>query len=131
MFNDANALLDNRVNKTSPNALPVGIRVYLVDVATNLIEQVSFIPTNGVYNFDNVQTNKAYRLVISSISRAPGQTVPRVALPSGWKNTGENRGAGPGSDGVVDGRIFIQTLESNISEINFGIRQQTGEIVIG
>ena len=131
LFNDANALLDNRVNKTSNEALPVGLRVYLVDAATGIIEQVGFLPTDGTYNFDNVQTNKNYRVVISSISRAPGQSVPRVALPSGWRNTGEHLGATPGSDGVVDGTIFIQTQQSNVTEVNFGIRKQNGEIVIG
>ncbi len=133
VWHDANALIDNQVNRTSNTPIPVGLNIYLIDDATGLIVQAEGIETDGTYSFLNVSPNKSYRIVLSSIVRGVGQTAPRSQLPSGWRSTGENLGAGPnsGSDGVVDGILFIDTELGDIFNANFGIKTKNGEVIIG
>ncbi len=130
---DANALTDNEVNKTSLSPIPNALNVYLVDDATGIIVQAEGIETNGTYAFLNVSINKTYRVVITSIVDTVGVPAPRAVLPSGWRNTGENLGAGPnsGDDGVINGVLFIDTETSDIFNANFGIRIKNGEVVVG
>ena len=133
VWHDANALIDNQVNKTSNVAIPVGLNIYLVDDATGLIVQSENILSNGTYSFLDVEINTSFRIVLSSIVRGVGQQAPPSILPSGWRNTGENLGAGSnsGSDGVVNGVLFIDTIDKDVINANFGIRIKNGEVVIG
>ena len=133
VWHDANALIDNQVNKTSTVAIPVGLNIYLVDDATGLIIQSEGILSDGSYSFLDVKSNNSYRIILSSIVRNIGQTPPASILPSGWRNTGENLGAGPnsGSDGVVNGVLYVDTINSDIFNTNFGIRIKNGEVIIG
>jgi protocatechuate 3,4-dioxygenase beta subunit len=133
VWHDANALIDNQVNRTSNIAIPVGLNIYLVDDATGLIVRAEGIEPDGSYSFLDVQGYKSYRIVLSSVVRNPGQQAPPNTLPSGWRNTGENEGAGigSGSDGIADGVLFIDAEGVDINNANFGIRIKNGEVIIG
>lgn len=133
VWHDANAMDDGEVNKTSDNTIPNILVVYLVDDATGLVVDGYSLGQNGAYEFDDVQINYVYRLVLSTALADPGQPAPISSLPTGWLNTGENLGAGPfsGNDGQTDGRLFIETQTSDVHDANFGIRLGNGEIIIG
>jgi hypothetical protein len=46
------------------------------------------------------------------------------SLPTNWVNTGENLGAGPGHDGLVNGNLYSVTLgTTNITDANLGIEK--------
>jgi protocatechuate 3,4-dioxygenase beta subunit len=128
VWHDANAMDDGQVNKTSNTPIPNTLVVYLVDDATGLVVDGYSIGQNGTYEFDNVQINHVYRLILTTATPDPVPT-----LPTGWFNTGENQGAGPfsGNDGQTDGRLFIETDTNDVHDANFGIRLGNGEIIIG
>lgn len=133
VFNDANGNADNEVNSTSPAPLPVGLIVYLVDNTTGLVERSYSIGPDGTYRFLNILPTKAYRLVLSTVPVDQGEPAPETLLPTGWRNTGENLGAGPdsGDDGIVDGLLYVNTGKDDIFNANFGIRSGSGEIIVG
>jgi SdrD B-like domain len=133
VWNDANALSDNQVNRTSTSPIPNALNVYLVDDATGLVVQATGLEPDGTYAFLDVAINTSYRIVLSTAVAGPGDVAPRAALPPGWNNTGENLGAGAnsGSDGVNNGVLFVDTLTSDVFDANFGIRLKNGEVVIG
>lgn len=133
VWHDANGMLDNQVNKTSNVAIPVGLNIYLVDAATNIVIDFTSTETDGTYNFIGIMANKTYRVVLSSVGVNPGQQAPKSVLPTGWRSTGENVGAGPGSgsDGVSNGLIEVDVEQTDVLNVNFGIRIVNGEVVIG
>ena len=85
------------------------------------------------YRFVDVDINHAYKIVLSTDVRFPGQTSPIPFLPSGWQRVGENLGAGPlsGSDGVPNGTLFLDTETSDVFDANFCIRVSGKEIIVG
>ena len=133
VWNDANGLTDLQINKTGIQAIPNSLNIYLVDVNTNLIVQAESILPDGSYSFLDVDINHSYKIVLSTIVAFPGQTSPIPFLPSGWQRVGENLGAGPlsGSDGVPNGLLFLDTETSDIYDANFGIRLNSGEVIVG
>ena len=133
VWNDANGLTDLQINRTGTQALPNSLNIYLVDVATNQVVQAESILPDGTYSFLDVEINKSYKIVLSTVVAFPGQQSPMPFLPSGWQRVGENLGAGPlsGSDGVPNGLLFIDTETSDIYNANFGIRVSGGEIIVG
>ena len=133
VWNDAYGLTDLEINKTGIAAIPNSLNIYLVDIATNLIVQAEGINLDGTYRFVDVDINHAYKIVLSTDVRFPGQTSPIPFLPSGWQRVGENLGAGPlsGSDGVPNGTLFLDTETSDVFDANFGIRVSGKEIIVG
>lgn len=133
VWNDANGLTDLQINRTGTQAIPNSLNIYLVDVATNQIVQAESILPDGTYSFLDVNINTSYKIVLSTVVAFPGQASPMPFLPSGWQRVGENLGAGPlsGSDGVPNGLLFIDTETSDIYDANFGIRVNSGEVIIG
>jgi hypothetical protein len=134
IWHDADGLTNNQINSTAGAApIPQNLNIYLIDDNTGLIVQSEIVAPNGTYSFLDVDINKSYRIVLSTIFAFPGQPAPRAALPTGWSNVGENLGVGPnsGSDGVVDGVLYIDTTSEDVFNANFGIRLKNGEVVIG
>ena len=133
VWNDANGLTDLQINKTGTQAIPNSLNIYLVDMNTNLVVQSESILPDGTYSFLDVEANHSYKIVLSTVLVFPGQPSPTTFLPSGWQRVGENLGAGPlsGSDGVPNGLLFIDTENTDVHEANFGIRVNSGEVIIG
>ncbi|MGH2553672.1 MAG: SdrD B-like domain-containing protein, partial [Chitinophagaceae bacterium] len=140
VWHDANALLDNLVNQTSPLAIPVGLRMYLVNTTTGLIERVTLVSgATGTFNFNNINPNITYRLFLSSVSYPVGSSqsvFPIVPIiPGGWEHTGQKNANPPnsplGSDGINDGKITVPVGINSVININFGIRITGGDVVQG
>jgi hypothetical protein len=133
VWHDANGLTDLQINKTSNQAIPNTLYIYLVDANTNQIVQLESPLVDGTFRFTDVEMNKSYVIVLSSVLAFPGQSSPIPFLPSGWQRVGENLGAGPlsGSDGIPDGMLFLDTETSDVIDANFGIRLRSGEVIIG
>jgi protocatechuate 3,4-dioxygenase beta subunit len=144
VWHDYNALTDNLVNNTGMTLLtpavgiPTGIRLYLVDATTNSIlrQTVANAGDSGKYQFLNIEAGRQYRVLVSSQAFAIGSQAPSTStllpLPTGWSNTGERIGLAPGSDGVVNGRLNVQSAITNadVFNVNFGIKPQSGEAII-
>ncbi|MBL7732522.1 MAG: hypothetical protein JNM88_15205, partial [Chitinophagaceae bacterium] len=142
VWHDVNAMSDGLVNnsgaETAPPAaaIPIGIRAYLVNTATGLIEAVTFVNTaDGTFFFDNISPNTVYSVVISSSQAIVGSQPPSALLPSGWIHTGQKNANPPnspfGSDGLNDGILIAPVGTSDVININFGIRLRGGDVVLG
>ncbi|MDZ4808163.1 MAG: SdrD B-like domain-containing protein [Bacteroidota bacterium] len=138
VWHDVNALDDNLVNNTGPlqvppaSVIPTGLRAYLVNASTGLIERVSFVnSTTGTYSFLNVTPNTNYVVYLSEQIATIGNPPPPTTLPVGWNHTGQKLGITPGSDGINDGRLFVPVFSTDVINANFGIRLQGGEVVVG
>ncbi len=144
VWHDVNALNDNMVNNTGPlqvppaSAIPVGLRAYLVNTTTGLIERSTLISSaTGVFNFNNINPNITYRVYLTSVNLpigSPESSIPSI-LPSGWEHTGQKNANPPnnpaGSDGINDGRITVPVGANSVININFGIRLSGGDVVSG
>ncbi len=124
VFNDVNGLNPtpaNTVDGTGTNA--GGINAILVDQATgNVIASVP-VAANGTYSFAGVPAGN-YTTVLSTTAGTVGSAPPAPSVPAGWANTGENNGAGAGSDGTVNGTsATIAVTTANVTDVNFGIEQ--------
>lgn len=138
VWHDVNAMDDNLVNNSGAAqippavAIPVGLRVYLVNATTGLIEKVAFVNSaTGTFAFGNVNPATNYFVYMSSVAVGIGNPPPPSILPSGWQNTGQKLGTTPGSDGINDGRLAVPVLNNDVNNVNFGIRLQSGEVIIG
>jgi protocatechuate 3,4-dioxygenase beta subunit len=141
VWHDVNGMSDGFVNNTGPLqsppavAIPVGLRAYLVNTATGLVEQVTFINGDGTFSFPNITPNSVYSVVLSSSQGIVGNPPPAAALPSGWINTGQKNANPPnspaGSDGINDGILIVPVGSADVINANFGIRLKGGDIVIG
>lgn len=127
VFYDGNGLSDNTVNGTYQ--IPSGINAVLYNPSTNTVLAVQPVPGfgqpgEGRFSF-NVSANSQYRVLLTTLNPAPGSQAPALSsLPPTFISTGENIGAGPGSDGTVDGKsAIINTTNVNITNVNFGIKR--------
>ncbi|MEQ1676155.1 MAG: N,N-dimethylformamidase beta subunit family domain-containing protein [Chitinophagaceae bacterium] len=138
VWHDVNAMSDGYVNNSAllqfplPPGIPVGLRVYLVNNATGLTEQVAFVNTmTGTYSFTDLAPNAIYSLVLSSSNGIVGNPPPALLLPGSWIHTGQKLGMLPGSDGLNDGKLIIQTGTQSIINANFGIKEGGGDRATG
>ncbi|MGG7663545.1 T9SS type A sorting domain-containing protein [Dyadobacter sp. BHUBP1] len=118
VFHDANALKDVTVNSTATDAsIPTGLYVTLVDSTGAAVKTVP-VNADGTYDF-GVTAPGDYSIVLHQTQA--GSTTP--SLPAGWVNTGENLGAGVGSDAGVNGILTgITVAGTNVTNANFGIQ---------
>ena len=121
VYNDTNGLTDNIVNGSGTNAGNT-LNAILVNTATNLVTALSSVSSSGTYNFTGL-ADGSYAVRITTNTSAVGSAPPVVTLPAGWVNTGENLGSGTGSDGTTNGILSIGTINSTVSNANFGIEQ--------
>ncbi|MEZ5047733.1 MAG: hypothetical protein R2831_12165, partial [Chitinophagaceae bacterium] len=124
VFNDANGLSDNTVNGTGlgePSNTP--LYANLLDASGNVVATALVDSATGTYTFPSVLPGN-YSVQISSIEGNVGNAAPATDLPFGWFATGENNGAGTGSDGTPNGVSATFTVgTSNVTDINFGIQE--------
>jgi hypothetical protein len=118
VFNDANGLADNLVNGIGTNANN-SLFVNLVDTAGKVVQSIS-VNNNGAYSFNNVGEGN-YTIILSTTQGTQGNTAPTASLPSGYVNTGENLGAGLGSDASINGVLPVTVTSTNVTNANFGI----------
>lgn len=139
VWHDVNALDDNLVNNTGPlqsppaAQIPTGLRAYLVNASTGLIERVTVVVSStGTYQFLNIAPNTNYFVILSQQVATVGSAPPPSTLPAGWNHTGQKLGVTAGSDGIPgDGRLAVPVFNTDVINANFGIRLSTGEVVIG
>lgn len=118
VFHDGNGLKDVTVNNSTAQALPSGLYVTLVNGSGAAVKTVA-VGVDGTYDFGATPAG-TYSIVLHQ--NAAGATV--AGLPSGWINTGENLGAGVGSDEAVNGILTHVTVTGqNVTNANFGIQQ--------
>jgi len=122
VFEDLNGLDDNTVNGIGTNA--GGIHVNLVNPVDNKV--IASIPVNvdGTYSFgpnDGVESFTDYLVIVTPAEVTVGNPLTSSTLPVPWASTGENLGAGPGSDGVPNGILAVSTTTGAVENANFGI----------
>ncbi len=120
------------------NTIPSGLYASLLDgegkvLTSVLIPAIADIPNDcedncpvpGAFSFD-VIPGEGYRVIIGNNTLSPGASpsAPR-ALPTGWINTGDFNGPGPGTNPAsVDGKSEpFDVTDADVSDINFGIQQ--------
>ncbi|HMQ02951.1 MAG TPA: carboxypeptidase regulatory-like domain-containing protein [Pyrinomonadaceae bacterium] len=123
VFNDVNGLTDSTVNGVG-TGVPGGTQVYisLIDSNGNVVSIVP-VNANGTYTFPIVFPG-TYTLQLSSTQGFESNPAPAQTLPSNFVNTGENLGAGAGSDGLVNGRLAVTVGAAAVTNANFGIQQR-------
>ncbi|RYD61812.1 MAG: hypothetical protein EOP83_16145, partial [Verrucomicrobiaceae bacterium] len=121
VYNDANGLLGTPVNTVDGTSY-AGATLYANLVTGGNVVQVATV-TSGAYSFGTVASNTNYTVVISTTQGVVGNAAPAAALPTGWVNTGENVGAGTGSDGSPDGSLAVTVVTSSITNANFGVER--------
>jgi SdrD B-like domain len=137
VWHDVNGMTDgfvnNTVNTVTPPAanIPTGIKAYLINSTTGLIEKVALVSaTTGTYFIPEIKPNQSYFIILSNTPGSIGFAPPTVSLPNGWEVTGEKLGITAGNDGIVNGRLNIPATNKNVINANFGIRLKNGETVI-
>jgi len=120
VYNDTNGLTDNTVNGTGTNAGGT-LNAILYDITTGSVASVTSVASGGTYTLSGTSGDN-FKIYITTNTATVGQTaIPIIILPTGYINTGENLGAGAGSDGTVDGILSIGTISANTTNANFGI----------
>jgi len=122
VFNDENRLTDGTVNGVGTDA--GGLFIALVNPANDQVIATVAVAPDGSYLFDHthgVQINSSYLLILTTVTPAVGDVLTAATLPHPWISTGEHLGAGPGSDGTVDGKLAATTTVGALTEANFGI----------
>ncbi|MCX6930348.1 MAG: hypothetical protein NT154_45140, partial [Verrucomicrobia bacterium] len=117
VFDDANGVSDGFVNG---NGTSVGGTLYvnLVNGAGLVVASV-LVNNDGTYSFSHLP-NGTYTVQVSVNAGTVGQPMPATALPANWVHTGENLGAGAGSDGTPNGLLAVNIL-ADVINANFGI----------
>lgn len=118
VFGDANGLnnstVDGQLLDSAGNSL---LHVSLVQ--GGVVVATVPVGADGQYCFLNIDAG-TYTTVLHTT--ATGSTT--ASLPTNWVNTGENDGAGSGSDGTINGISPSVTVTDSLeSQINFGIEQ--------
>ena len=137
VWNDVNGNSDGFVNNSAAaqlppgEGIPIGIKAYLVNASTGLVEKEVFVSPTGTFSFSEVATNNIYRVVISTIQVFEGDPQPTSIIPIGWQHTGQIIGTGPGTDGLNDGILVVEAESTNIIDVNFGIRRKFGDVSVG
>lgn len=117
VYSDGDGLNDNLVDGTGiGTAAGSQLYVNLLDPSGNLYASTAVNNSTGAYSFSDVISAEGYKLVLSTTN---GSTT--AALPVTWVNTGEQQGAGSGSDGTPNGNLVVTNFISAITNANFGI----------
>jgi hypothetical protein len=120
VYNDTDGLTDNLVDGAGTNA--GGLFANLLD-SNGYVVSSATVAAGGAYTFPFVVAGN-YSVQISTNQGAESSLAPTLALPAGWVGTGENLGAGAGSDGSVNSLLPLTVAAVAISNANFGIEQR-------
>lgn len=123
VYDDADGLVDGKVDGTGTGT-PGSTQLY-ANLLNNggVVLNSTTVSVPGAYTFGNVASNTNYTVQLSTTQGTIGQAAPASILPSGWVNTGENVGSGPGNDGSADSRLAVSVGSLNVTNVNFGIEQ--------
>ena len=120
VYDDANGLTDSTVNGTGTS---VGGQLYANLVSGGNVVRTVAVGADGTYAFNSIPSD-SYTVQVTVNPGTVGQAMPATVLPSGWVNTGENLGAGAGSDGTANGLLAVTVPGgANVINANFGIQQ--------
>ncbi|SEJ37959.1 Por secretion system C-terminal sorting domain-containing protein [Dyadobacter sp. SG02] len=121
VFQDANGLSNGTVDGNGTNLSNV-LYVNLVDNLGNVVDSAP-VGSDGRYAFGG-QLVGDYNLHLTSQAGIPGTPATGSSLPANFVATGENLGAGAGSDGIIN-QILPVTLTAGqiLSEANFAVQQ--------
>jgi len=125
VFEDANGMNNTFVDGTGTNASGI-IYMNLVNSIVNQVIASQLVSSNGMYSFGNsngVATNTSYNLIITNEVQAIGNSLVTASYPVNWVPTGENQGTAAGNDGIIDGKLTVNTNSGNVSGANFGLDQ--------
>lgn len=122
--NDIDGLLGSPANTVNGNGISFsGIKAVLIDAITDTVIAISNVSSaNGNYSFTNRDAGY-YKVLITKAGASVGAAPPVVILPASWAHTSEYNGAGAGSDGFADGRIYLDWQAVNNQQVKFGIQQ--------
>jgi len=105
VYHDKNGMNDFYVNGTGIGiASGTQLYVVLVNGSGNVVKSVA-VAADGTYSISNV-TPGNYETRLCTSAGTVGNPAPAASLPALWANTGENIGAGAGSDGVNNGTML-------------------------
>ena len=119
VFNDQNG--PTNVDGTpinNPSNTP--LYVSLVDPSGNVVG-VDTVDPNGDYDFEDVEPNTVYTIVLSDMPGTVGNPAPMPNLPAGWDNVGEDCCDGVGNDGTPDGLLTVSVGTSDVEDADYGI----------
>ena len=123
VYNDADALTDgNLVDGTAIDGTTAPTVVYANLVSGGNVVQSVQVSATGTYTFPNVTPNTTYTVILTTTSQSVGAALSSATIPSGYVSTGENIGAGTGSDGTVNSIISVPVTTTDVTNVNFGIR---------
>lgn len=129
VYNDLNALIGSPTNTIdgtgigSLSSTPLYVYYYLNGTTTIL--GAAQVNEDGTFLFNNVTGSATYDFRISTTLADVGATVPSVALPTDWVNTGEFDASGAGNDGTANGILpSVAVTTTSISTLKFGVEQR-------
>lgn len=122
-----NVFVDNNGNTNidgtpTPSAGTTQLYANLVDPNGNVIGTTP-ITSGGSFQFDDVQPNTTYTVVLSIVPGTIGSAPPATTLPTGWSNVGEDCCDNTGNDGSGNGIVSVTVGTSSTTNANFGITQ--------
>jgi uncharacterized repeat protein (TIGR01451 family) len=127
VFQDSNGLTDSTVNGTGTNAGSADLTAYLIDSTTGFIAKKTSVSGSGTYTFATVIVGTYTVVLANTSSLAIGAAAPTPSLPATWTSTGENIGAGAGSDGTPDGKSApIVIAAADVANVNFALMRAAG-----
>ena len=122
VFHDLDKLENGKVDGIGTNA--GGLYANLVNPATDAVISSVEVNADGTWLISQgVEENSSYVIILSNTLKNIGVRLTTATLPAGWSSSGENLGAGAGSDGTVDGKLAVTTGTTDVTEANFGIFQ--------
>jgi hypothetical protein len=119
--NDGNAVIDGT---PTGSAGTTQMYVNLVNATTGLVVGSMPLNTDGTYQFNDIQPNTNYIVVLSQTQATVGNPAPGTILPGDWVNVGEDCCDNTGNDGTVNGIVPVSVLNSSVTNANFGITQK-------
>ncbi|MBL7771792.1 MAG: hypothetical protein JNM95_02885 [Chitinophagaceae bacterium] len=86
---------------------------------------VAVVPvnSNGTFQFNDVQPNTTYNVVLSPTQGTVGSPAPSPTLPNGWSNVSEDCCDNTGNDGNTNGIVVVTVGTSSVTNANFGITE--------
>ncbi len=128
VYDDGNGLLGLPVNTVDGMPTNVGGTIYanLITSSDNKVAASVSVATDGTYLFTTakgVTRSEVYNLILTNSAQVVGSILTMANYPTGWISTGENLGAGAGSDEAVNGILAVPAVTGNVVNANFGIDQ--------
>ena len=123
VYLDTNALTNLKVDGVGISN-PSNTPLYAIFAdSLGIVLRVQAINPDGTFEFLSVNSNQNYQMIVSTIEGVVGNAAPLPSLPYKWIHTGEDCCDKNGDDGTVNGKINFSVAESDLPNIDFGIKQ--------